>query len=160
MRVQRYRHYVPYVFAVNHHEKCEFHHVPAGRIVVRHQIQSSRYVRVTIVVAQVVLEKQKQKRIGNLIRVSTHLFHETTRSRGIDRPAIYHSLFVNFTSLRHTGVPSLYAALGFRAIQLPIFRGLAKRHLVFRDEVRATEISYHSRRRCDAHVSDEGQKVP
>jgi len=42
------------VFAVDHHEEAEFNHVPGGRVVVLHEVERVRNVRVAVVTAQVV----------------------------------------------------------------------------------------------------------
>lgn len=74
-------------------------------------------------------------------------------------PFHYHSSLINFASFRHSSVPSVYTSFGFGVVQLPVFGGFAKCHIVLGDVVRPGEVPYHSRRRCNAHVSDKRQDI-
>lgn len=58
-RVGRWTGSSPDILPIEQAEEAECHHVPVGAVVIAHQVQSQRHVRVAVVTAEVVLEMQE-----------------------------------------------------------------------------------------------------
>lgn len=66
-----------------------------------------------------------------------------------------HPCFIDFTRICDSRIPSLNASFGFGIVQLQVFRGLSKRHIIFRNVIRTSEVSYHTGRSGNPHVTND-----